>query len=56
LDDKKNKVGYNLIQLPSEKVAALCVMHMMKHLLSQFVKENRMYEEEYSMHTNAEKE
>ena len=53
IDVNRNKVGFNLIQLPSEKVAALCVMHLMKHLLSQFVKDTRLYEEEYSMHSEA---
>ena len=56
MDENRNKVGFNLIQMPSEKVAALCVMHLMKHLLSQFIRDNRLYEEDMSMHTDAAKE
>lgn len=42
-------MGYYLIQMPSDKVAAVCVIHMMKHLFGQFVKDVRTFEEEYSL-------
>jgi hypothetical protein len=32
LDPEKSKIGFYLIQMPSEKVASLCVLHLMKHL------------------------
>lgn len=35
--------------MPSDKVAAVCVIHMMKHLFGQFVKDVRTFEEEYSL-------
>jgi len=31
-----NKLGYYLISLPSEKIATMCVMHLMKVLLNKF--------------------
>jgi hypothetical protein len=36
IDPSKSKLGYYLIQMPSEKIAAVCVMHLMKHLFTQF--------------------
>lgn len=32
LDPQKSKIGYYLIQMPSDKIASLCVLHLMKHL------------------------
>ena len=37
IDPAKNKLGFYLIQMPSDKISALCVMHLMKHLFSSFV-------------------
>ena len=35
-----NKVGYYLISMPADKIATVCVMHLMKVLLSEFVQKN----------------
>jgi hypothetical protein len=34
LDPQKSRLGYYLVQMPSDKISALCVMHLMKHLFS----------------------
>lgn len=31
-----NKVGFYLISMPADKIATVCVMHLMKILLSEF--------------------
>ena len=49
LDPQKNKLGYYLIQMPSDKIAAVCVIHMMKHLFSQFVKDVKTFDDEFSL-------
>lgn len=46
LDPKKQKIGQYLIQMPSDKIAALCVMQLMKHLFINFSKDNKLYAEE----------
>ena len=35
--------------MPSDKIAAVCVIHMMKHLFSQFVKDVRNFDEDFSL-------
>jgi len=45
-----------LIQMPSEKISALCVMHLMKHLLTQFVNNMREFEDESSLGVTEKKE
>lgn len=32
VDPKKDRLSFLLIQMPSDKMAALCIMHLMKHL------------------------
>ena len=32
VDPLKNQLGFLLIQLPPEKISALCIMHLVKHL------------------------
>ena len=32
-----NKIGYYLASMPSEQIATLCVLHLMRHLMSEFV-------------------
>jgi hypothetical protein len=46
LDPEKSKIGFYLIQMPSEKVASLCVLHLMKHLFKQFIHDKREVEDE----------
>lgn len=36
MDPKKQKLGQYLIQMPSDKISAICVMHLMKHLFKMF--------------------
>lgn len=31
------KIGYYLMSLPSEQIATLCVLHLMRHLFKEFV-------------------
>lgn len=45
IDAQKSKLGYYLIQMPSDKISALCVMHIMKHLFSQFARDASRLEE-----------
>lgn len=45
-----------MIQMPSEKISALCVMHLMKHLLTQFVNNMREFEDESSLGVTEKKE
>ena len=49
LDPQKSKIGYYLIQMPSEKIASLCVLHLMKHLFRQFIHDIRNYEDEVNL-------
>ena len=42
--------------MPSDKIAAVCVIHMMKHLFSQFVKDVRTFEDEFSLLKTEKKE
>jgi len=56
IDPSRNKLGYYLIQMPSDKISALCVMHLMKHLFLQFVKDTRNLDDEYSLIKPDEKE
>ncbi len=32
-----NKIGFYLMSLPSEQIATLCVLHLMRHLFKEFV-------------------
>jgi len=32
-----SKVGYYLLSMPSEQIASICVLHIMRHLFSEFV-------------------
>jgi DNA polymerase III delta prime subunit len=32
-----NKIGYYLMSMPSETIATLCVLHLMRHLFKEFV-------------------
>lgn len=41
IDPKKNPVGYYLIQLQSDKIATVCVLHLMKHLFQSFILDSR---------------
>ena len=49
LDPQKSKIGYYLIQMPSDKIASLCVLHLMKHLFRQFIHDIRNYEDEENL-------
>jgi hypothetical protein len=42
--------------MPSDKIAAVCVMHLMKHLFSQFVKDVRNFDDELAPFKNEKKE
>lgn len=46
LDPGKSKIGYYLIQMPSEKIASICVLHLMKHLFKQFILDIRNFDDE----------
>ena len=37
--DGKNKASFYLIQMPSDKIASICVMHLMKTLFRQFIRD-----------------
>ena len=39
-------MGFHLIQLPAEKISAICVMHIVKQLFTKFVDESRQVEDE----------
>ena len=54
MDSQKSKIGHYLIQMPCDKIAAICVMHLMKHLLSQFSKDNSHFNEDFSLLKNDE--
>jgi len=41
LDPRRNPVGYFLVQLSSDKIATLCVLHLMKHLFQSFIQDSR---------------
>mmetsp|Transcript_41821 Transcript_41821/g.63938 ORF Transcript_41821/g.63938 Transcript_41821/m.63938 type:complete len:169 (+) Transcript_41821:1103-1609(+) len=45
LDSQKSKMGYYFIQMPSDKMAAICVMHLMKLLFSQFSRDSKNVDE-----------
>lgn len=49
IDPSRNNMGYYLIQMPSEKISAICVMHLMKQLFQQFVQDVRNFEEDFSL-------
>jgi hypothetical protein len=49
LDPSKSKIGYYLIQMPSEKIASLCVLHLMKHLFKQFIHDIRIVEDDENL-------
>lgn len=51
LDPQKSKIGYYLIQMPSDKIASLCVLHLMKHLFRQFIHDIRNYEDDENLAT-----
>ena len=52
LDPQKSKIGYYLIQMTSDKIASICVMHLMKHLFRQFILDIRIYEEDENLSMN----
>jgi hypothetical protein len=56
LDPQKSRLGYYLVQMPSDKISALCVMHLMKHLFSQFVKDVKHFDEDFSLMKTEKKE
>jgi hypothetical protein len=35
--------------MPSEKIASMCVLHLMKHLFRQFIHDIRQYEEDENL-------
>ena len=39
VDPKKDKLSFLLIQMRSDKMAALCIMHLMKRLFTEFLEE-----------------
>jgi len=40
--------------MPSEKIASMCVLHLMKHLFRQFIHDIRQYEEDENLRANDE--
>ena len=38
--------------MPSEKIASMCVLHLMKHLFRQFIHDIRQYEEDENLRTD----
>jgi hypothetical protein len=36
-----NKVGFYLISMPADKIATVCVMHLMKVLLAEFTQSDK---------------
>jgi hypothetical protein len=49
LSASRNELGFYLIQLPSDKIAALCVMHLMKRLFSEFALESKSHDSEHGL-------
>jgi hypothetical protein len=47
LDPARSKLGYHLVQMPSDKIAALCVVHLMKHLFAKFSSDINSYDIQY---------
>lgn len=47
LDPSRSKLGYHLVQMPSDKIAALCVIHLMKHLFAKFSTDINSYDIQY---------
>jgi hypothetical protein len=33
----KNKIGFYIMSLPSEQIASICVIYMMRYLMQEFV-------------------
>lgn len=48
IEAQTSKVGNHLVQLPSDKISAICVLHLMKELFKTFNRENSLYKEEYN--------
>lgn len=38
--------------MPSDKIASICVLHLMKHLFRQFIHDIRNYEEDENLKVN----
>jgi hypothetical protein len=45
LEGTKRMEDLYLIQMPSDKISALCVLHLMKHLFSQFLNEQKKFDD-----------
>lgn len=56
VDPRKDRLSFLLIQMPSDKMAALCIMHLMKHLFAQFLEEYKYDPEELALVTKDEKD
>lgn len=39
LDNEKGKPSFYILQMPSDKIASICVMHLMKTLFRQFIRD-----------------
>ena len=56
VDPQKDKISLLLLQMPSDKAAALCIIHLMKHLFTQFLDEHKFNADELALLTNDDKE
>ena len=43
-----NKVGFYVMAIPSDELASLCVIHMMRHLLSEFLQNTNKDAEQFA--------
>ncbi len=40
--------------MPADKIASICVLHLMKHLFRQFIHDIRQYEEDENLKAESE--
>jgi hypothetical protein len=33
----QNKIGFYIMSMPSEQIATICVVHVMRHLMNEFM-------------------
>ena len=43
-----NKIGFYVVSMPSDELASICVIHMMRHLLGEFLNNTNKDAERYS--------
>ena len=56
VDPQRDKISLFLLQMPSDKAAGLCIIHLMKHLFTQFLDEYKFNSDELALLINDDKE